>query len=83
MTRTAKALATIESLITGQELAKARIWGSVEKAHAKSQIVGCTNLAQSPELTAVAPTRGTFTIGAFEVIRTQCDQVDNFYCKRL
>ena len=84
MTDTQKALATMEQLVSGQEKALAWIYGSVENVRARGkQVTGCTNYSQNPELTAVAPTTGTFEVAGFSILRRKVDQVDNFYVTRL
>ena len=83
MDRKEQALATAERLVSAQEQAKARIWGSVEAVRAKRPVTATTNTRQHPELLALAPTAmDTFTVGGFTITRRAVDQVDNFYIKR-
>ena len=74
---------TMENLVNGQEKALARIYGTIEHARKKGPIVGCSNMAQNPELAQVAPHHGDFEVNGFRIQRRQVDQVDNFYVWRI
>ena len=76
-------IATMEALVNGQERTLARIYGTIEIAREKGGIVGCSNMAQNPELAQVAPHHGDFEVDGFRIQRRQVDQVDNFYVWRI
>lgn len=74
----------LNSLVAGQEMARARIYGSVAEipADVRKRIVGTTTKADHPMLTSVAPFAGEFFCDGFRVIRRDVDELINFYVYR-
>jgi len=69
----------------GQELAHARIWGSIEEIpeRHKRTIGAVLRVSEYPELQSVAPTTGEFEFAGFKITRRKIDELDNCTIKRI
>jgi hypothetical protein len=76
--RQKKAVKTMRALIHGQELAKARIWGSIEAIPERNRrtIGGILKMSEHPEMYSVAPVLGEHKFAGFKITRRKVDQLD-------
>ena len=84
-TRQAKAVETMKDRIRGQELAIARIWGSVEAIPERQRrVIGfILKMSEHPEMHSVAPTVGEHEFAGFRIIRRKADQLDQCTISRI